>query len=474
MTPAEIESDIRARMSADGAPPLVVDAFLEAFRRWIDGDLGTIPGSALADIGPLPRLEQLDEFDPAAESAIPKTIVLTLNGGLGTSMGLDRAKSLVVAKNGLSFLDVVVRQIQFLRNRCRAPLPLLLMNSFSTDADSLAAIAANHPGFANVGGIPLSFSQHRVPKLDAVSRSPVSWPDNPAFEWCPPGHADVYHALQTTGLLDALLARGFRYAFVSNSDNLGALLHMGILGHVARTQVPFLMEVTARTESDRKGGHLARNLASGRLLLRESAQCPPGETDDFQNVRKHSLFNTNNLWINLEALRDMLAAAGGLPALPLIVNRKSVDPSRPDSLPVVQLESAMGSAISCFDDAGAIVVPRSRFAPVKTTNDLLAIRSDLYAIGPEHQVALHPRRFSPPPDVRLDPRFFKNLADFEARFPSGPPSLLQCDSLQVDGDVFFGANVRIEGHVHLRNPTDRPARIADGSRIHTPLARASQ
>ena len=464
-----MEAEIRARMAEDGAPPLVAEAFLQSVHRWTDGDLGTIPGAALASLGRLPKLEELDELDPAGERAIARTVLVKLNGGLGTSMGLDRAKSLMVAKNGLSFLEIIVRQVEFLRRRCRAPLPLLLMNSFSTEADSLAALAQTHPDFGNAGGLPLSFCQHRVPKLDAASGLPARWPDNPALEWCPPGHADIYHALQTTGLLDRLLSQGFRYAFVSNADNLGALLHMGILGHVASRGIPFLMEVTARTECDRKGGHLARERDTGRLLLRESAQCPDDETADFQDVSKYRFFNTNNLWLDLEALRDMLGTCGGLPKLPLIVNRKTVDPTRPDSPAVVQLESAMGSAISCFEQAAALAVPRFRFAPVKTTNDLLAIRSDLYTLGEEHQVALHPLRFSPPPDVSLDPRYYRNIADFELRFPCGAPSLLQCESLAIDGDIRFGANVRIEGRVHLRNPTDQPARIADGSRIHTPV-----
>lgn len=468
MEPRPNEAEIRARMAADGVPALVVAAFLQNVRRWSADELGAIPGAALAPLGRLPRLEELDDLDSAGETAIARTVLIKLNGGLGTSMGLERAKSLIVAKNGLTFLDVVVRQVEFLRQRCRAPLPLLLMNSFSTETDSLSALAERHPGFANPGGLPLSFCQHRVPKLDAATGVPVRWPDNPALEWCPPGHADIYHALQTTGLLDRLLELGFRYAFVSNSDNLGALLHMGILAHVAARRLPFLMEVTARTECDRKGGHLARDRATGRLLLRESAQCPADETADFQDVRKYAVFNTNNLWLDLEALRDMLAGCGGLPELPLIVNRKTVDPVRADSPAVVQLEAAMGAAIACFENAAALVVPRSRFAPVKTTNDLLAIRSDLYTLGAEHQVALHPLRFAPPPDVRLDPRYYKNVADFEDRFAQGAPSLLQCESLRIDGDIRFGAGVRIEGAVHLRNPTATPARIPDGIRLHTP------
>ncbi len=469
MKARENDAGVRARMEADGAPALIIDAFLQNIQRWNAGDLGELSGNDLAPLGPLPRFEALNDLDPAGEDAIGKTVLIKLNGGLGTSMGLDHAKSLIPAKNGLSFLDIIVRQVEFLRRRCRAPLPLLLMNSFSTEADSLEALTREHPDFANSDGLPLTFCQHRVPKLNLETRAPVDWPENPALEWCPPGHADIYYALQTTGLLDSLLERGFRYAFVSNADNLGALLHMGILGHIASRRIPFLMEVTTRTECDRKGGHLGRDNQTGRLLLRESAQCPPDETEDFQDITKYRLFNTNNLWLNLEALRAMLDACNGLPQLPLIVNRKTVDPTRPDSKPVVQLEAAMGSAIANFDNADALVVPRFRFAPVKTTNDLLAIRSDLYTFGKEHQVALHPQRFTPPPDIRLDPRFYKNIADFEIRFPQGAPSLLQCDSLQIDGDIHFGADVRIEGDVHLRNPTDKTATIADGTRLHTPV-----
>ncbi len=469
MNPERFEEPIRTRMAADGAPPLVVEAFFQNVRRWRSGELGLISGESLAPLGRFPRLADLDPLNPAGESAIAHTVLIKLNGGLGTSMGLERAKSLIIAKNGLSFLDIIVRQVEFLRRRCRAPLPLLLMNSFSTDADSLAALAREHPGFTNGDDIPLSFCQHRVPKLDPTTHLPAQWPENPALEWCPPGHADIYHALQTTGLLDKLLLRGFRYAFVSNADNLGALLHMGILGHIARHNIPFLMEVTARTECDRKGGHLAREKSTGRLLLRESAQCPPSETADFQDISKYSLFNTNNLWLNLEALRDMLHTANGLPQLPLIVNQKTLDPTRPDTPAVIQLEAAMGSAIACYDHAEALIVPRFRFAPVKTTNDLLSIRSDLYTLGEEHQVALHPQRFSPPPDVRLDSLFYKNITDFEKRFAKGAPSLLQCDSLKIDGDIYFGANIRIEGDVHLRNPTSTPAHIADASRLHTPV-----
>ena len=122
----------------------------------------------------------------------------------------------------------------------------------------------------------------------------------------------------------------------------------------------------------------------------------------------------------------------------MIVNRKPVDPSDPSTPEVIQLESAMGAAIGVFEGARALRVPRRRFAPVKTTDDLLAVRSDAYVLIEEAYVELARRRAGRPPVVELDPRFYKLLPDFEARFPAGPPSLVACERLRVVGDVRFG------------------------------------
>ena len=176
-----------------------------------------------------------------------------------------------------------------------------------------------------------------------------------------------------------MLGAGYRYAFVSNADNLGAVIEPAILGYLVENRLPFMMEAADRTIADRKGGHVGR-LLNGQLILRESAQCPAEEMADFQDIRRHRYFNTNNLWLDLVALKDLLAARGHILGLPMIVNRKTVDPRDSASTPVYQLETAMGSAIGVFPGARAIRVPRSRFAPVKTTDDLLAVRSDAYVL----------------------------------------------------------------------------------------------
>merc|ERR1711972_966641 len=173
----------------------------------------------------------------------------------------------------------------------------------------------------------------------------------------------------------------------------------------AQSKAPFMMEVATRTDADKKGGHLAKDAKTGGLLLRESAQCPEADEKAFQDVTKYRFFNTNNLWVDLVALKDIFEKNGGCIPLPVMQNAKTVDPRDKKSTPVLQLETAMGAAISCFEGASAIVVPRERFAPVKTTNDLLALRSDAYVLTKDFRITLAPARNGVPPTIKLDGRY---------------------------------------------------------------------
>ena len=148
-------------------------------------------------------------------------------------------------------------------------------------------------------------------------------------------------------------------------------------------------------------------------------------------------------------------------ALPLIVNRKTVDPRDSDSTPVIQLESAMGAAIESFSGASLLLVPRTRFVPVKTTDDLLVLRSDVYELNGDLEVEPVPSRVDGLPFVDLDKRFYRLIDDFERRFPDGPPSLREAERLVVRGDVTFGAGVIVRGSVTLDEP--QPRRIEPGS-----------
>ena len=334
------------------------------------------------------------------------------------------------------------------------------MNSFRTREDSLAALAAHGPLSADLDP---DFVQSKVPKLlDDGTLAPVSWPADPELEWAPPGHGDLYPALAGSGMLARLLEQGYRYAFVSNADNLGATLDPRILAWIAREEVPFLMEVADRTAADRKGGHLAQRPGGG-LVLREVAQTPAEDLDAFQDITRHRFFNTNTIWLDLETVAADLAGDGVID-LPMIINRKTVDPADAASPKVIQLETAMGAAIASFPGARALRVPRSRFLPVKTTDDLLVLRSDAYVLDERsHVVAAPARGAAPPPLVRLDPAWYRLVDDFDARFPGGPPSLAGCEALTVEGDVRFGRGVVVRGTVTVAQDGDAPRVVADGA-----------
>ncbi|HHQ48278.1 MAG TPA: UTP--glucose-1-phosphate uridylyltransferase, partial [Acidobacteria bacterium] len=368
--PTTNEHDVRKTLEEASLPPAAVRCFLHHYRRWLEGDRGTLPEETILPVDDLPDASTLDEHRAAGLDAMASTVIVKLNGGLGTSMGLTGPKSLLPVRDGLSFLDLIARQVLTLRRNLGVRVPLLLMNSFRTEAASLEALAA-YPDLP-VDGLPLSFLQHRVPKILEEDGRPAPGLHCGDTAWCPPGHGDLYTALDTSGLLGRLLDAGYRYAFVSNADNLGAVAEPGFLGLMAATGATFLMEVADRTEADRKGGHLCR-LRSGGLALREAAQVPPEEEELFRDITRHRHFNTNNLWIDLQALAALLAEHGGFLPLATIVNRKTLDPRDPASPRVVQLETAMGAAISLFPGASAVRVPRRRFSPVKTTNDLLAV-----------------------------------------------------------------------------------------------------
>jgi len=453
-------------MAAEKLPNSLIRSFSFYYGQLRAGATGYISREQALPVQQLAQAADLKRYRPSGLAALDRLVVIKLNGGLGASMGMAGPKSLLPVKNGLTFLDIIARQILTLRADTQARIPLLFMHSFSTRAASLAALAA-YPTLRQ--GLPLDFLQHKVPKIRQDTLAPVTWPADPDKEWCPPGHGDLYLALQTSGMLDALLERGYEYAFVSNADNLGAIVDTDILGYVAVEKLPFLMEATKRTAGDCKGGHLARTPAGG-LLLREIAQCPPQELDEFQDIQRFSYFNTNNLWIHLPTLRAVLQAHNGVLPLPLIRNSKPVDPTQPDSLPVYQLETAMGLAISVFDGAQAISVPRNRFRPVKKCNDLLALWSDAYILTDNFRVRLDPRRrngAAPAGDplVRLDDRYYGLIDAMSARFPSGAPSLVQCRSLTVHGNVYFGAEVIVEGDASVHNETDAPRWIEDGTRL---------
>lgn len=444
------------KMRAAEVAPQAIDVFAHYYRELEQGATGLIFEDSISPLAAPPMLADLDVDADQATAAFGRTAMIKLNGGLGTSMGMDRAKSLLLVRDGRSFIDLIVEQVQHARRANDAPLPLIFMNSFRTRGDTLSALAKH--GEQGVDGLPVDFLQNSEPKLRADDLTPVDWPADPTLEWCPPGHGDVYVALEASGLLDSLLNKGFRYASVSNSDNLGAAPSVKIAGWFAASGAPYAAEVCRRTVNDRKGGHLAVRKADQRMILRDTAQTAAEEMHYFTDEHRHPFFHTNNLWWDLHALRETLAARDGVLGLPLIKNVKTVDPADPAAPEVIQIETAMGAAIEVFPGATAIGVERNRFLPVKTTNELLLLRSDVFTVNEDGTLA---QSVPDLPGVDLDAHF-KKIGEFERRLADGVPSLRRARSLAVTGDWTFGSGVTVVGAATL---TDNGAsqRVEDGS-----------
>ncbi len=437
---------IEDKMKSVGLSDAAINAFRHSVNVLESKQSMLIPETEIVPAEGVEDWDALVGSTPEADAELlAQAVLVKLNGGLGTGMGLQKAKSLLEIKPGVTFLDLIVRQVRSLRERAGYPVNLLLMNSFSTSADTmehLSRYAAE--GFADSQQVEMI--QNRVPKLLTDTLEPVEFPANPELEWCPPGHGDIYPALVGSGWLDKLLSSGVKYAFISNSDNLGAQMDTRFLRWFAESGVPFVMEVTRRTEADKKGGHLATRKADGQPLLREVAQCPDADVPEFQNIDKHRYFNTNNLWIRLDALRDFLAANNGVLPLPVIRNVKTVDPRDAATPAVYQLETAMGAAIQCFPGARAVCVPRSRFFPVKTCSDLLLLRSDAVEINEAGLMSLAPECNGVAPIVQLDGKLYKLVDSLDAL---GVPSLKHVSKLTVSGPHHFEPGEPLSGEVSV-------------------------
>jgi len=376
---------------------------------------------------------------------IKKVAIIKLNGGLGTSMGLEGPKSQLIVKDNLNFLEITCLQVERFRQKHGVNVPLIFMNSFNTnEATELNLKKLN---FTN-NNLPLCFNENKSPKLKKlisnsgeVTYVPAKYPENPDLEWNPPGHADVYPSIYETGLLDQLISLDYEYLFISNIDNLGASLNYNIFEKYLKLNSDFVMEVAERTENDKKGGHLA--LKNDKLVLREVAQVDPEDEADFQNYQKYCFFNTNSIWIKATALKNLLDSTQGILDLPIIINEKNINPTDPNSEKVIQLESAMGSAISLFRNPKTILVPPKRFIPVKNTNNLLYLLSDLVFMNDDYE--LFPQRNL---KIDLNPKFYKNVADFFENFKV-IPSLKKCTSLKIENKKIFNSSEELVGDVLL-------------------------
>ncbi len=124
-------------MRDDDLPALAVESFAHHYRQLVAGETGMIPEAAISPVETLPDADALDPaLDALGQAHLSRAVVIKLNGGLGTSMGLQVAKSLLAVKSGQSFLELIVHQAR------HSGCPLVLMNSFSTQTDSLSLLVS--------------------------------------------------------------------------------------------------------------------------------------------------------------------------------------------------------------------------------------------------------------------------------------------------------------------------------------------
>ncbi|KAJ3896806.1 UTP-glucose-1-phosphate uridylyltransferase [Lentinula edodes] len=356
-----------------------------------------------------PPAGQLVTYDSLSRQAdltsLNKLAVLKVNGGLGTSMGIKGAKS-----------------------------------ALETQADTIRVIKK----YVNDSVRVLTFNQSRYPRIlrDTVLPCPRTAEDE-GHTWYPPGHGDLFMSLRRSGVLEQLLSEGKEYLFVSNSDNLGGVVDTAILQHFIESDLEFLME----------GGTLVNY--DGTLRLLELGQVPFEHIEDFKSVFNFKIFNTNNLWINLKALKRILDNEGL--DLDIIEKTRNLDNGKV----VIQLETAAGSAIQHFKKAQGIVVPRRRFLPVKNCADLLLVRSDIYRIDNGHLIPNDYRLFQTTPTIKLSDNF-QSIDEFQSRFKT-IPSISELDHLTVTGDVHFGRACDLRGTVIVAATEGQRIDIPDGS-----------
>ncbi|EDV20328.1 uncharacterized protein TRIADDRAFT_32175 [Trichoplax adhaerens] len=419
-----------------------LNGFSKLFSRYIENK-----GSAIKwdKIRPLPEgaVRKYDDIkvreSEVSRALLDQLVVLKLNGGLGTSMGCTGPKSIITVHTNATFLDLTIQQIEFLNDKYNASVPLVLMNSFNTHEDTLKVLRKYKSARVDIH----CFNQSRYPRIYSDNLHPVaSQFDDHHDCWYPPGHGDTYAAFSNSGLLEKFLAMGKRYVFISNIDNLGAVVDMSILNYLASPtdgeRCDFVMEVTDKTRSDVKGGTLISY--EDKLRLLEIAQVPKDHVDEFKSIKKFQIFNTNNIWIDMKAIHELYSS--NALDMEIIVNNKTMDTT---GAHVIQLETAIGAAIKCFNGAHGINVPRSRFLPVKKTADLLLAMSNLYTLRCGTLEMNPARSFPTVPLIKLGDEF-KKVRDFLRRFED-IPDILELDHLTVSGDVTFGKNVSLKGTV---------------------------
>lgn len=419
--------------------PNELDEFFVLYQRYIKNLKNKIKWEKISDLKEkiIDYTELNNVNQDKTSEMLSKLAILKLNGGLGTTMGCKGPKSGIKIKGDMNFIDITVKQLANFNKKYNCKIPLILMNSFNTDHRTTKLIR----NYDNI----LTFMQSMFPRISEENLMPIE-----TAKYYPPGHGDIFYSLKKSGILDKLLNEGKEYLFISNVDNLAATADLKILQTVIEQNIDFCIELTKKTRADIKGGTLVNY--DGKSTLLEIAQVPAEKKTEFTNIKKFKTFNTNSIWINLKTLSNMPRFE-----LDIISNKKIVDGER-----IIQLETAMGSAVKYFKNNCGILVPRSRFLPVKTCSDLFQIESSLYSEC-NGILSLNKKRvIETQPIVKLIGPNFATIDAFESSF-AGIPDIVDLEMLTVTGNVTFGKDIVLKGTVIISAEEGAKIHIPDGS-----------
>ncbi len=438
------------KMEAAGVDAVAIDTFAHYYRLLEHGETGMIPESTIEPLD-MESLADVEVDDDAAAAALRTTAVIKLNGGLGTSMGMDRAKSLLCVRRGCPSSTSSPARCSTCASTYDAPLPLIFMNSFRTSGDTMAALARYDD--LPVEGLPLEFLQNKEPKLlvEGPDARPATRKD-PDLEWCPPGHGDLYTALRGTGLLQTLHRAGLR-----------AGLRVQLRQPRRRPRRPDRGLVRRHRYAVRdRGGTSYAVGPQGRPLrppqdrrpdraARDRADAADKDREALADLDRHRFCSTNNLWFDLEAMSDALDARARHP-------RPAADPQRQDRRPGRPVH-ARGRPDRDGHGRGDRGVrgrrsDRGRPRPVRPGEDhQRPAGAALRRLRHRARTSCSTRSPTSCPYVDLDTDFYKLVGDFDRRFPEGAPSLREATSFTVSGDWTFGP--RRQGR-RRRLPRRRP------------------
>ena len=229
-----------------------------------------------------------------------------------------------------------------------------------------------------------------------------------------------------------------------------------MLIRVRAKNLDFLMEVTPRTELDRKGGSVC--FQDKALSLLERVQVASNQLAIFEDISYFQYFNTNTIWVRIEAIKE--AIEHDRLQLPVMINHKMVHQTE-----VIQFETAMGAAIRCFKNSACIHVERDRFFPVKKTSDLLLLQSNLVTKS-EHGM-LKWQQKKELPTIHLSHEY-QTITGYESLVKQ-VPDISKLRELTVKGPVIFNQALRLSGKVSIINPSSTPKAITATELINESL-----